>query len=124
MLVNGHCLTGQCCNTENFALVKWNILKYFAIISGRDKKQSSNFRMAVHNVSVHIFYVFHSIIFCQKDVNSEYKNSQNEFFLSVRCSQKTVKRAYCIVCQACCQRDAVCAKCGQHEDIVAKWVEI
>ena len=41
-------------------------------------------------------------------------------FISVKCQQKRVKRAYYIVCQNCADGQGICAKCGEKADIVKK----
>lgn len=41
---------------------------------------------------------------------------------SVKCSQKTVKDAYHIICKPCSLQLEVCCKCGKKEEIVIPWV--
>lgn len=43
---------------------------------------------------------------------------------SVKCSQKTVKDAYHIICKACSLQLEICCKCGKKEDIIIPWVVI
>ena len=40
------------------------------------------------------------------------------FLYSTRCHEKTVKKAYCIICEACATSGSVCMKCGEPKDIV------
>ena len=35
-----------------------------------------------------------------------------------KCSQKTVKHAYHIMCKPCADKNEVCPKCGKHEELV------
>lgn len=37
---------------------------------------------------------------------------------SVKCSQKTVKDAYHVMCKPCSLQLEICSKCGKKEDIV------
>lgn len=37
---------------------------------------------------------------------------------SVKCSQKTVKDAYHIICKPCSLQLEICCKCGKKEDVV------
>ncbi len=46
----------------------------------------------------------------------------NGFCYSTKCLEKSVKRAYCIVCDGCCKKLQLCAKCGGQKDIVARYV--
>lgn len=41
---------------------------------------------------------------------------------SVKCSQKTVKDAYHIICKPCSLQLEICCKCGKKEDIIIPWV--
>ncbi|KAL1491113.1 hypothetical protein ABEB36_011757 [Hypothenemus hampei] len=36
----------------------------------------------------------------------------------VKCGEKTVKKAYHIVCDPCGQKTGICAKCGQRKDLI------
>lgn len=40
------------------------------------------------------------------------------FSFSVKCSQKTVKDAYHIICKPCSLLLEICCKCGKKDDIV------
>lgn len=44
------------------------------------------------------------------------------FCFSVKCSQKTVKDAYYIICKPCSLQLEICCKCGKKEEIVIPWV--
>ena len=46
------------------------------------------------------------------------RNTTVPFYFSVKCDQKTVKRAYYTVCQPCCESLKICGKCGKAKEIV------
>lgn len=41
---------------------------------------------------------------------------------SVKCSQRTVRDAYHIICKPCSLQLEICCKCGKKEEIVIPWV--
>lgn len=54
-----------------------------------------------------------AFIFSVRSDNCVFKSS-----VSVKCSQKTVKDAYHIICKPCSLQLEICCKCGKKEEII------
>lgn len=44
------------------------------------------------------------------------------FFCSTRCQEKTIKKAYCIICEGCAKAADACMKCGAEKEIVQRYI--
>ncbi|KAL4623160.1 hypothetical protein GN956_G19355 [Arapaima gigas] len=92
--------------------------KYQNATAFKNNKYGASVQVKVANAKVHDGVCQHC-----KDI-LEWKVKYNKYKpltqprKCVKCLQKTVRDAYCIICRPCALSQGACAKCGKEKDIV------